>query len=191
MLVDFYFGPGSRYSYLAATQLDALARETSAEFRWRPLFSADLIARTGGPRSPQDPDYRRTDVERWARLHGVPFHEPDGSSDWRRLALACVAADALGAVEPFSRALFAALYGQGKRIDDHVLADVAVATGLDAALLLAGVESETVATAYARNLSDALAVGAWGVPTFVTPDGELFWGQDRLPLLRDHLLSAA
>jgi 2-hydroxychromene-2-carboxylate isomerase len=54
MDVPFYFGPGSRYSYLAATQLDRVAAETGARFVWRGLFSGDLIARTGGtPRSPQ------------------------------------------------------------------------------------------------------------------------------------------
>jgi len=191
MEVDFYFGPGSRYSYLAATQLEALSRETSAHFRWRPLFSADLIARTGGPRSPQAPDYRRTDVERWARHYGVPFQEPTGEIDWRRLALACVAADSFGAVEAFSRTLFAALYGQGRLIDDSVLTGVAEGVGLDPNMFLAATGSDAVAAAYARNLENALAAGAWGVPTFVTPDGALFWGQDRLPLLRDHLLGAS
>lgn len=190
MEIDFYFGPGSRYSYLAASQLEGLSHETGARFRWRPLFSADLIARTGGPRSPQDPGYRRTDIERWARHYGIPFREPVGEIDWRRLALACVAADEFGAVEVFSRELFAALYGQGRLMDDQALASVAERGGLDPALLLAAAGSESVAAAYARNLDDALAAGAWGVPTFVTPDGQLFWGQDRLPLLRDHLLGA-
>jgi 2-hydroxychromene-2-carboxylate isomerase len=40
--VDFWFGPGSRYSYLAATQLDAIALETGAIFRWRAVMSGDL-----------------------------------------------------------------------------------------------------------------------------------------------------
>jgi 2-hydroxychromene-2-carboxylate isomerase len=34
---------------------------------------------------------------------------------------------------------------------------------------------------------DALAAGAFGVPSFAV-DGELFWGQDRLPLLRRYLM---
>ena len=61
MEVEFFFGLGSRYSYLAATQLEPIAAATGARFRWRPVFSADLIARTGGvPRSPQDPAWRTT-----------------------------------------------------------------------------------------------------------------------------------
>ena len=38
-----------------------------------------------------------------------------------------------------------------------------------------------------RNLDATLAAGAFGVPSFVVEDGELFWGQDRLPLLVHHL----
>jgi 2-hydroxychromene-2-carboxylate isomerase len=38
-----------------------------------------------------------------------------------------------------------------------------------------------------QNIEDALKAGAFGAPTFVCPDGETFWGQDRIPLLIDHL----
>jgi 2-hydroxychromene-2-carboxylate isomerase len=39
-----------------------------------------------------------------------------------------------------------------------------------------------------QNVVDALAAGAFGVPTFVTDRGVVVWGQDRLPLLKDCLL---
>src|SRR5258708_36045093 len=113
MQVDFYFGPGSRYSYLAATQLLRIAAETSATFRWRPVLSADLVARTGGKhRSPQETEYRRKDIERWARYYGVPFAVSSEQIDWRSLALACVAADYFGVAERFARALYDSLYAR-------------------------------------------------------------------------------
>ena len=70
--VDFIYGLGSRYSYLAATQLARIERETGATFRWRPLSSSRLIgrraddpfaAKAGGQ---YDWDYRRRDSEAWA-----------------------------------------------------------------------------------------------------------------------------
>lgn len=189
MQVDFYFGPGSRYSYLAATQLQRLAAETSATFRWRPVLSADLVARTGGKhRSPQEPEYRRKDIERWARYYGVPFAESSEQIDWRSLALSCVAADHLGAVEGFARALYEALYGRGEHVTDDRLHRIVMSVGLDADAFMALTRSNETAAAYEKNLSDALGAGAFGVPTFVTDDGEVFWGQDRLPLLRQYLL---
>jgi 2-hydroxychromene-2-carboxylate isomerase len=41
--VDFYYGLGSRYSYLASTQIARLERDTGARVRWRPLYSGDLF----------------------------------------------------------------------------------------------------------------------------------------------------
>ena len=35
--VPFYFGLGSRYSYLASTQLDRLEQELACTFEWLPL----------------------------------------------------------------------------------------------------------------------------------------------------------
>jgi 2-hydroxychromene-2-carboxylate isomerase len=82
--VDFYFGLGSRYSYLAATQVPRIARETGAHFVWRPLYSRVLIARAGrdpfaadGRRGQYEPAYRTKDAQRWARCYGVPYAEPD------------------------------------------------------------------------------------------------------------------
>ncbi len=89
MVVDFYFGAGSRYSYLAATQLAALGRETGARFNWLAVDSTRLIAARGNnpfaaPNGVGQYDwgYRQRDAEAWAEFYQVPFREPHG-----RLAL--------------------------------------------------------------------------------------------------------
>jgi 2-hydroxychromene-2-carboxylate isomerase len=188
MDVDFFFGPGSRYSYLAATQLERLTGETGARFVWRPVLSGDLTARTGGvPRSPQDPAWRTCDVTRWAKHYGVPFRDVTGEVDWLGLALGCAAAQAQGAAEPFARALYSRTYGEGDPPRDAVaMMALAAAVGLDVGVFEAALAGEAGAV-YAANLEAALAAGAFGVPTFVAPGGAVFWGQDRLPLLVDHL----
>ncbi|MEO7400686.1 MAG: DsbA family protein, partial [Polaromonas sp.] len=40
------------------------------------------------------------------------------------------------------------------------------------------------------NTEEAIALGVFGVPTFVV-DGRIFWGLDALPMLRDYLLGDA
>ena len=190
MDVTFYFGPGSRYSYLAATQLERVAGETGARFVWRAVLSGDLTARTGGvPRSPQDPAWRTTDVTRWARLYGVPFRDVTGEVDWRGMALACASAQGQDAAEPFARALYQRTYGEGDPPRDAgAMVALAVAAGLDTALFEAALGGDA-AVIYDANLEAALGAGCFGVPSFVTPDGAVFWGQDRLPLLVGHLLA--
>jgi 2-hydroxychromene-2-carboxylate isomerase len=45
--VRFYYSVGSRYSYLASTQVGKLERETGCEVLWRPLYSVDLYELRG------------------------------------------------------------------------------------------------------------------------------------------------
>src|SRR6476660_1441910 len=75
--VDFYYSIGSRYSYLAASQIDALERDTGCHVEWHPLNSHALI--TGSGRNPFDGapvsgqydwSYRERDARRWAAFYG-------------------------------------------------------------------------------------------------------------------------
>jgi 2-hydroxychromene-2-carboxylate isomerase len=42
--IDFYYSIGSRYSYLASTQINALKEETGCHVEWHPINSVRLIA---------------------------------------------------------------------------------------------------------------------------------------------------
>lgn len=191
--VDFYFGPGSRYAYLASTQLDAISARTGARFRWRPVYSADLMAAAGY--APFDgahvsgqyaPAYRDADVLRWAALYGVPFHNVALSAERaRRCAQAFVAAG--DHVEPFARAFYTRLFADGARApDDAELVALAAQAGAPSLDL----NAPGVAGRAAQIIADARAAGVFGVPSFVV-DGEVFWGNDRLVLLEHHLKTTA
>jgi 2-hydroxychromene-2-carboxylate isomerase len=116
------------------------------------------------------------------------FTDPAADADWRKLATACVAAGQLGGVERFARALYEALFARGQSVDADGLSEIARSVGIDPVALAAMANSALVLDSYEKTLRDALAAGACGVPTFVTEGGELFWGQGRRPLLRQHLL---
>ncbi|WP_162917314.1 2-hydroxychromene-2-carboxylate isomerase [Dongia deserti] len=192
----FFFGLGSRYSYLAATQVSVIAHETGAAFAWRPLYSRVLIERAGpnpfaaaARRGQYDPAYRAKDAQRWAQHYGVPYREPDWVAvDWQALAFACVAAELLGVAEGVARSLFSLCFDKGQsRFDEDLLVELALQAGAPAREFRSLLRSGKVQARHEQNVAAALAAGAFGVPTFVV-DGELFWGQDKLPLLCDHLM---
>ena len=117
--VRFYYSVGSRYSYLASTQMEELERETGCEVEWIPLYSADLYRLRGANpfegkavSGQYDWDYRQYDAELWAEYYGVPYREPRGRVEFdpRLLARACVAADRLGAVRVYSKSMFSAMF---------------------------------------------------------------------------------
>jgi 2-hydroxychromene-2-carboxylate isomerase len=196
--VRFFFGIGSRYSYLAATQVPLLARETGAHFDWRALHSPELIAGAGpdpfraeNRRGQYDGAYRTRDATRWARYYGVAYGEPPWEEiDWKAMALAAVAAEVMGSGEAFATRLFKACFAEARAPrDTPALVELARSAGLPAPAFSDALAAPATAERYRENLEAARAAGAFGVPSFVLDDGQLFWGQDRLPLLRQELLS--
>jgi 2-hydroxychromene-2-carboxylate isomerase len=194
--VRFYYSVGSRYSYLASTQMAKLERETGCQIVWCPHYSVDLYALRGAspfegrPVSGQyDWDYRRLDAERWAEYYGVPYEEPRGAVNFdpRLLARACVAADTLRAVRPYSESLFSAIFVESlPAIGTEQCVGRAETLGLPSEDFARELGSPGTERRLAETAEEACSAGAFGVPAFVV-DGEAFWGNDRLVLLRPYI----
>ena len=193
--VAFFFSPGSRYSYLAASQIPALEAETGCRVDWRPVDGHTLRTLRGrdpflGPpvSGQYDWTYRRADAEVWAEYYGIPFREPpDHDLDFRLLVRAAVAAKRLGAAARYGARLCAAVYAsQAWPVDEAVCVRLADEVGLprmDFSAMLSDAGTERQMDAAAR---EAHARGAFGVPTFFVRD-RMFWGNDRLVLVRHYL----
>ena len=189
--VDFIYGLGSRYSYLASTQIARIARATGATFRWQPISSHALLARrpddpfTPGALGQYDWDYRRRDAEAWARHYGVPFVDPIGRLAYEPMlpALAALAAGRQGRTEAMSHRLFRLIFVDDRTTfgPEEVMAEAA-SLGLDLARFRADLDSAELAQEHERRVLEAESRGVFGVPTFFYRD-QLYWGNDRLVLL--------
>jgi 2-hydroxychromene-2-carboxylate isomerase len=194
--IDFYYSIGSRYSYLASTQLAGFEQQGHT-LVWRPLNSRALVARrghdpfAGPPVSGQyDWSYRRRDAERWAAHYAIPFVDPRErvEFDTELVALAAVAAARLGQAASYSRELFDAMFVDPavRRIDREECVRRASKASLSPEAFERELDDPATRQAHSATLDAALRAGVFGVPTFIVA-GELFWGNDRLVLLRDHL----
>ena len=169
--VDFIYGLGSRYSYLASTQIGRIVRETGVRFCWKPISSRVLLARREdnpfleGAGGQYDWDYRRRDAEAWARYYGVPFNDPVGRLryDSSLPALAAMAAGRQKRVEATShrllviqcsgsKAAFPGRRSEGPRIRDQVPASIGRRLGRarDANRLCARIDEQTLVPAWER-----------------------------------------
>ena len=190
LTVDFYLGLGSRYSYLAASQVDRIEKTHGCRFVWKPIASAELMDRRGGnpfrgePLSGQyDWGYREYDARCWADYYGIPFREPVAfSTDPVMLALACLAADGQGALVRCCRLLQQLIFVEGVAIDEATIAGLAGRLGLDGRAFQHDLQAAETRVRHDSLLDEAKARGAFGVPTFFLGD-RMFWGNDRLVLL--------
>lgn len=196
LVIPFYFGLGSRYSYLAASQLDRIGQQNGCRFEWLPLQSGELIRRANAGKSPfqenapsgqYDWDYRQRDAEAWAEYYGIPYVEPATFRvDPSDLAKACWAAKCEGRLGRMVQAVFQAVFVESVEVTRDVLTDLARGIGMDAAEFLRALDSPEVVEMHEDALKRALADGVFGVPSFVL-EGRLYWGNDRLPLLESAL----
>jgi 2-hydroxychromene-2-carboxylate isomerase len=197
-VVDAYLGLGSRYSYLASTQLDRLAGETGATINWIPIFSEELRPPDrdpfkGPPISGQyDWFYRRQDAEAWADYYGVPFREPMGrlNVDSRLLVRAALVAGQLKKRVLMMKRLFAAVFVDDRSdIDAAACIDFAVEIGIERNAFRNALQNPAIEAERFAILERAQERGVFGVPYFLT-GGRSFWGNDRLVLLKHYLKKA-
>jgi 2-hydroxychromene-2-carboxylate isomerase len=192
--LEFFFDYTSPFSYLANSQLPALARRTGAELVYRPMFLGGVMQATGNQPPGTLPARSKSmaqDIRRWVRRYGIEFsgnpHFPMQTLPALRAALA--AQDA-GVFPAYHEALFRAAWGQSKNLGDlAVLRDVIAKAGLDPGPLLAAAATEPLKERLKANTAEAVARGAFGAPTFFVGD-EMFFGNDRLDFVEEALRSA-
>ena len=190
--VTFYYDFSSPFAYLGATQIERVA--AGHEVRWRPILVGALFKQIGTPDVPLETfpapkrAYMERDLAHWASHWGVPFRWPSRFPMRTvlplRLALAVEQAQGPEALRTLSLALFRAYW-----VEDRDLGDVETVRALAAEHGIAPVTFEraqsdaAIKQALFASTEEAVQAGACGVPTFVVR-GHVFWGQDRLELVR-------
>jgi 2-hydroxychromene-2-carboxylate isomerase len=188
--VRFYFDFISPYSYLATKLIEQRPELSSIVFEHRPVVFGSILSRLGTTGPGEVPVKRRhglRDVLLLARWYGVPLEGPPTHPFNSIYALRSVCAvegeEKRGAL---MRRYFAAAWGEGRSLEDlSVLKACLCDVGIDQ-------DPEDAASAPANRKAlkagtqELLDLGGFGVPAFEI-DGLLFWGHDRLTLLRAYL----
>jgi 2-hydroxychromene-2-carboxylate isomerase len=185
--LTFWYEFASTYSWLAAERIDALAAAAGVEVRWQPFLLGPIFVAQGWTTSPFNLFPARganmwRDMERNCMLMGLPpLKRPDPFPQNSLLAARVATVLPEAARSAFSRALYRAEFALGKPIADRaVVGEVLQDCGIDADVMLAAAQTPETKAALRVMIEQARALGVYGAPTFITPSGELFWGNDRL-----------
>jgi 2-hydroxychromene-2-carboxylate isomerase len=185
--LDFWFDFASTYSYPAALRIAPLAATAGVTVRFRPFLLGPIFKAQGWDTSPFNlypakGRYMWRDLERLCADLGLPFRQPEPFPQPSLLA-ARVALVGLAENwgEEFCRAVFRTEFGEAGRIDDiSTIVRLLTPFGVDPNDVLAKAKSEPIKMRLRDETQAAQQLGVFGAPTFVTADGELFWGNDRL-----------
>lgn len=186
MALTFWFDFSSTYSYLAAMRLEEEAAAAGVTAVWQPFLLGPIFQEAGYNGSPNlamasKAQYMWVDLARRARRRGVAFQKP-AVFPQKGVAPARAALALSADVRPaFCRAVFAEEFAHGRNVaEPEVLADAARAAGLDAEQIAAAAGDPSAKEALFAAGAEAKRLGLFGAPTFVTSDGALFWGDDRM-----------
>ena len=199
-MIEFFFDCSSPWTYLAFHNIQPLAAEFGVPIRWRPvlvggIFNAvnpSVYAMRENP-VPAKRDYMLKDLQDWAREAGLrivfpPRVFPVNSVKAMR---ACIVLDAAGQFVPFANAVFEAYWGRDEDISqDAALAPVCVRAGVEPEALLAAIAQPSVKEQLKANTDEVMRRGGFGSPTIFLNGDDMYFGNDRLPLLRAALLRA-
>jgi 2-hydroxychromene-2-carboxylate isomerase len=187
-VLDFWLELGSTYSYPAAMRIAALAEQAGVQVRWRPFALGAIFKAQGWPAdSPFNWQaakgaYMWRDLERLCRDLKLPLRRPDPFPQPSLLAARVVLVGLEeGWGENFARAAYRAEFGEGRQIGDPaVLGGILEQLDVAPSPALAAAQSEPIKSKLRDETAQAQRLGIFGAPSFVTADGELFWGNDRL-----------
>jgi len=191
-VIQFWYDFSSPFSYLAASQIEALAARAGARLEWRPMLLGAVFKDIGGPNVPilamseSKRRYMGRELDNWSSAWQVPFRWNSNFpvKTVTALRLALLSGDRIAEV---SHALFRAAWVDDRNIDDPaVLTELLGGLGLDGAAMLAGTQQAPVKQRLIELTGEAVKRGIFGAPTFIVSragDERQFWGQDRMGLV--------
>jgi 2-hydroxychromene-2-carboxylate isomerase len=197
--LEFFYDVGSPWTYLAFSRIETLAAEHGAQLAFRPIlvggvFNAvnqDVYRMRASP-NPRKARYHAKDLQDWAQLYGLTIRWPSvfplNSVKAMRAALAAEERERL---VPWSRACFEAYWGRDEDLSqDLVLERLALRVGLDPAWLMARIAKPETKEKLRANTDELVARGGFGSPTMFVNRTDMYFGNDRLPLVEAALARA-
>lgn len=192
--IDYYFTPISPWTLLGTPTFRKLVADSNATVNYKPINIMELFATANvkppGERPEPIQKYRLIELQRWREYRDIPLnlkpaHFPTNPTLACKMIIA--AANANGDVGELTEAFLRACWLEERQVaDESTATDIADACGFDGQALLVQANSDAPQATFDANTAEAIEKGAWGSPSYIV-DGELFWGQDRLPFVEQKL----
>jgi 2-hydroxychromene-2-carboxylate isomerase len=197
-MIEFFFDCSSPWTWLGFHNLQPLARELDVEVAWRPILVGGVFNavnpsvyefRERGV--PAKQAYLKKDLADWARSAGLTIRFPPTVFPVNSVKAmrGCLWLEPEGKLVSFATAVFEAYWSRDEDISqDAVLAELCRRVDVDPAAFFAGIASQDVKDRLKRNTEELIARGGFGSPTLFVGGDDMFFGNDRLPLVREAVL---
>lgn len=186
---EFLFDFGSPNAYLCHKLIAQIEARTGAAIAYVPILLGGLfkLANNRSPAEafagiPNKRAYDQLEMQRFVAKHGLSRFRfnPFFPVNTLKIMRGACAAQRLGCLPRYVDVVFAAMWEDGKNMDDvAVITATLDAAGLDSAQLLALSQDPEVKALLLANTASAHARGAFGSPSFLVGTA-LWFGKERL-----------
>jgi 2-hydroxychromene-2-carboxylate isomerase len=196
--VECFFDCSSPWTYFAVHSLLELRKEIGVTIAFRPhlvggVFNAVNPSVHNSREKPVVPKqaYSKKDQQDWARFLGIPMHYrptvfPVNSV---KIMRGCCWLEGTEQLEPLMMAAFNADGGDDLDMSkDDVLTEICKRAGVDPAAFFAGINEQPTKDRLRTNTDELIARGGFGSPTIFVGGDDMYFGNDRMPLIRDSVL---
>jgi 2-hydroxychromene-2-carboxylate isomerase len=190
--LEFFYDCSSPWTYLAFSRIEALIERTGATIEWRPILVGGIfnevnqtVYENRANPHPVKGRYYVKDLRDWAKYCGIEIGQPPvfpvRSIDAMRAA---IVADGEGKLPAFSWATFRTYWGELKDISQpEVLAAICAEVGLDWNMVSKRIKEDDIKAQLRKNTEEVIARGGFGSPTMFVNKTDMYFGNDRLPLV--------
>ena len=197
-MIEFFFDCSSPWTWLAFRNVQPVARELGVEVRWRPVLVGGIFNavnpsvyefRERGV--PAKQAYLRKDLADWARLAGISIRFPPTVFPVNSVKAmrGCLLLEPDGLLVPFAEAVFHAYWSDDRDISqDAVLAEICAGVGVEPERFFAGIARADIKDRLRANTEEVIARGGFGSPTMFVGGDDMYFGNDRLGLVREAVL---
>lgn len=198
--LEFFFDCSSPWTYLAFDRIEDLAADTGAILVWKPILVGGVfnavnpsVYEQRAKPVPAKARYYVKDLADWVRRSGLRIGTPKPFpvNSVKAMRGAFFALDA-GCIAAYARAVFETYWGDLRDISqDEVLTDVVARVGLDRDAYFAAIASPAFKERLRATTEELVARGGFGSPTMFVDGDDMYFGNDRLVLVREALLRGA
>ena len=194
-MIEFFFDCSSPWTYLAFSNIQPLAKQYNVPITWRPVLVGGIfnavnqsVYNNRNDPVPAKQRYGKKDMQDWARSAGLKIKMPPTVFPVNAVKSmrGCILMDREGKLLPFATACFEAYWGDDQDISkDEVLAKICQRVGVDPQKFLSGIAEQPIKDQLKANTDEVIARGGYGSPTMFVDKTDMYFGNDRLPLLRE------
>lgn len=196
--LECFFDCSSPWTYFAFESLLRMQDEIDLTVQWRPflvggVFNAvnQSVYNSRDKPVPAKSAYHKKDQQDWARYLGLPIlYRPSVFPVNSVKAMrACIVLEPENKLVQFARETFKSYWIDDQDISQvPVLKQICDKLDIDSAKLLAGIDQQPVKDALRNNTQEAIDRGSFGSPTIFVGGDDMYFGNDRMPLIKDAVL---